>query len=835
MTTSSLYDEYYYSHDCGRPYQRDEVWLTFFDQIAKRIIEQFEPKTVLDAGCAWGFLVEAFRNRGVEAFGVDISEYAIQNIYPDIKPYCWLGSITEPFPKKYELITCIEVLEHMPQKEAEKAIENLCTHANEIVFSSTPFDYKEATHFNVHDPEYWAEQFARYGFYRDMEADLSCITSWAVRFVKTKRTSIKLVREYERKFWQLKKENFDLRQLSIETQDRLRQQENQVQTFGTQVAEKEQVVQALTAQVAEKEQVVQALTAQVAEKEQSVQALQAQLNEIVNSKAWKIALFFRRIRVMLAPPNSRRARVLRRLINIIFVPFKKIRRNRKLKGDLALVRSSGLFDEDWYLANNPDVAQAKVEPLLHYLRYGGFEGRDPNLFFDSDWYLTCNPDVASSGMNPLLHYIRFGATESRDPNPFNASGRPLREDIIPRLKQIDETMTTKSSAKKDKRVVLRAWQPARNQSIGVNFIGPVDNINGLSTSARGYISSLLDTSIPINVIPWKPGFEHLSKIDVNYPSQEIQSINLVHLNLDLLDDSEYLDRTPLKTIINPMRYNVCIIYWELMSIRPEWLSIIHRFDEIWCASSFMARSISAVSAHPVRVVRPALDFKTMPSNRDRQSFGLPSSAYVFFYAADAGGVMGRKNPGAFIDAYVKEFTPEDGACCLIKIHYATAKDEEVKRIVAISKNRPDVIFMNQTLSSADMSALFRQIDCYVSPHRSEGLGLTVLEAMAAEKPVIATQYGGVTDFVTEDTAFLLDYRLIEVGSNNGPYPSKYIWADPKIESIQKQMRYVFENRTQAKELAKKASINVRKLFSIERTSNAIREELDRIWCKEGSI
>ncbi len=303
MTTSSLYDEYYYSHDCGRPYQRDDGWLNFFDQIAKRIIEQFEPKTVLDAGCAWGFLVEAFRKRGVEAYGVDISEYAIQNIYPDIKPYCWIGSITEPFPNKYDLITCIEVLEHMPQGEAEKAIENLCTHANEIVFSSTPFDYKEATHFNVHDPEYWAEQFARYGFYRDMEADMSCITSWAVRFVKTKRTSIKLVREYERKFWQLRKENYDLRQLSIEMQDRLRQQDKQVQTFGVQVAGKEQALTALTAQMAEKEQALAALDAEAS-------IAKNQLREVQQSRSWRVLQQLQRFRLRLVPPESLREQVL---------------------------------------------------------------------------------------------------------------------------------------------------------------------------------------------------------------------------------------------------------------------------------------------------------------------------------------------------------------------------------------------------------------------------------------------------------------------------------------------------------------------------------------------
>ena len=168
-----------------------------------------------------------------------------------IKPYCWIGSITEPFPKKYDLITCIEVLEHMPRREAEKAIVNLCNHANEIIFTSTPFDYKEVTHVNVHDPEYWAEQFARYGFYRDLEADLSWITPWAARFIKKPQTSIRLVREYERKFWQLRKENVDLRQLSIEMQDRIKQLDKQVQTFDFQVAEKEKAVTTLTNQLGE--------------------------------------------------------------------------------------------------------------------------------------------------------------------------------------------------------------------------------------------------------------------------------------------------------------------------------------------------------------------------------------------------------------------------------------------------------------------------------------------------------------------------------------------------------------------------------------------------------
>lgn len=222
---SSFYDSYYYANYCGRPYERNEEWLTFFDRIAARIIELYEPKTVLDAGCAWGFLVEAFRKRGVEAYGMDISEYAIHQVHPDIQKYCSIGSISEPFAQDYDLITCIEVLEHMPQPEAEKAIENFCIHSQGVVLSSTPFDYKEVTHLNVHEPEYWAEQFARHGFFREIDEDMSFITAWAARFVKSKKTNPILVREYERKFWQLRKENLDLRQLSGELQNKLKELE----------------------------------------------------------------------------------------------------------------------------------------------------------------------------------------------------------------------------------------------------------------------------------------------------------------------------------------------------------------------------------------------------------------------------------------------------------------------------------------------------------------------------------------------------------------------------------------------------------------------------------
>ena len=80
---------------------------------------------------------------------------------------------------------------------------------------------------------------------------------------------------------------------------------------------------------------------------------------------------------------------------------------------LELIRSSALFNADWYLRRHRDVAEAGMDPARHYLRHGGFENRDPGPEFASHFYLTTYPDVAQAGINPLVHYLLIGHREGR--------------------------------------------------------------------------------------------------------------------------------------------------------------------------------------------------------------------------------------------------------------------------------------------------------------------------------------------------------------------------------------------------------------------------------------
>jgi hypothetical protein len=297
-----LFDDYYYAHGCGAPYRRDEGWLAQFSRIADAIVRELHPHTVLDVGCAIGLLVETLRQRGVEAYGVDVSEYAIDQVHPSVRAYCRVGGAAEPFGRRYDLITCIEVLEHMPPEQAQETIANLCAHAGGVLFSSSPFDYAEVTHFNVQPPEYWARLFAQQGFYRDVDMDAGFLTPWAVYFRPQDKPLAQVVSDYERSFWQMRQESRARAQVNLAQREQLAQQEARLQELAQQLA---------------KVHPGQPAAVELAQRENA--ALRAQLAAIENSPGGRVLHGLQSLRARLAPPGSKRDRALERLLRLVSV------------------------------------------------------------------------------------------------------------------------------------------------------------------------------------------------------------------------------------------------------------------------------------------------------------------------------------------------------------------------------------------------------------------------------------------------------------------------------------------------------------------------------------
>jgi SAM-dependent methyltransferase len=217
------YGATYYSNywGGGGPYERNERWLKFFDGVADGIIRDFHPTTALDAGCAMGFLVEALRKRGVDAAGIDVSEYAISQVHESVAERCRVATLTEPIEERYDLITCIEVLEHVPPAETDVAIANLCAASDRLLISSTPGDYGEPTHLNVLPPESWSAKLAGQGFLRDIERDFSYISPWAALYTRQAEPLSETVRRYDRGWWRLRREVTEVRESLLQSQEQL--------------------------------------------------------------------------------------------------------------------------------------------------------------------------------------------------------------------------------------------------------------------------------------------------------------------------------------------------------------------------------------------------------------------------------------------------------------------------------------------------------------------------------------------------------------------------------------------------------------------------------------
>lgn len=458
MAEQGYGEEYFLSH-CGLPYHRDEPhWFRFFGEVARRIDETLSPRTVFDAGCAIGFLVEALRSRGIEAFGRDFSSYAIEQIPVGLRPFCECGSIAEPIEGSYDLVTCIEVLEHMPADEARRAVESMCRASSRILFSSSPTDFTEETHINVQPSRYWMQMFAEQGFGPRADYDGSFLCPWAILFERRSvppepaelDAQAHLVLARMRISDNKASAEAGMRSLLAQLQGEMNDLQNRftalqagnvealkgIETHQSEVtlglrARGQDVVQYSehSAHIEKAEAELNALRDQLAFLQASCANNRASLEE-QRAKASRSQQAHERELAFSKRQRSRNETEIAELRNRISalenrrsmfrLPFRRKSRNLRAaalpRPEEIEVQASGLFDAEWYQASNPDIGHYDGGLLRHYFEHGAAERRDPNPHFDTSWYVTTYPEVVESGLNPLLHYIRVGTKAGLKPS-----------------------------------------------------------------------------------------------------------------------------------------------------------------------------------------------------------------------------------------------------------------------------------------------------------------------------------------------------------------------------------------------------------------------------------
>jgi SAM-dependent methyltransferase len=207
--------------------------------------------------------------------------------------------------------------------------------------------------------------------------------------------------------------------------------------------------------------------------------------------------------------------------------------------------------------------------------------------------------------------------------------------------------------------------------------------------------------------------------------------------------------------------------------------------------------------------------------------GLPDR-FTFLFLFDFFSTMERKNPVGLIEAFKRAFKPGEGPQLLIKSFNGDYKPERLERVTAAAAGHPDVHVIDRYLPAAERDALFAASDCYVSLHRAEGFGLTMAEAMAMGKPVIATGYSGNVDFMSEANSWLVAHGLTHVGPEGENYPADGIWAEPDLDDAARAMREVWAGSSEARERAERGREHVLAELSPERIGAEARRRLEQL-------
>ncbi len=275
-------------------------------------------------------------------------------------------------------------------------------------------------------------------------------------------------------------------------------------------------------------------------------------------------------------------------------------------------------------------------------------------------------------------------------------------------------------------------------------------------------------------------------------------------------------------------HNIGLWYWESDVVAPQQEAAFGLVQEIWVATNYLTRAFAGPGRPPVRVVPSPLVFDD-PELRpgDRERLGL-DDRFTYLFSFDFLSVAERKNPAGLAEAYRRAFPTEDGGTrLLLKSINGHIFPEQRERLMWEIADRHDIDLRDELLSGQDRLGLVDAADCYVSLHRSEGLGLTMAEAMAVGTPVIATDYSGNQDFMSPGSALLVPAREVEVGPGQY-YPEHGHWAEPDLDEAAAMMRRV-RDEPELRETLGTAGREALARFSYGSVGSIARDALLDVW------
>lgn len=251
-------------------------------------------------------------------------------------------------------------------------------------------------------------------------------------------------------------------------------------------------------------------------------------------------------------------------------------------------------------------------------------------------------------------------------------------------------------------------------------------------------------------------------------------------------------------------------YCETSAMIQSYVEKCNEMDIIWAYSRHNLHYMKTSGVNvPIRYIRQSIVTKKNNNLKDQQILTaldqMPSFKFLSIFQW-----VPRKGHDILLRVFFEEFKKKDDVALIIKTNkmgrssieqeMIVKEIEEIKRKFGEHETRAPVYVFTDILTEEQMDTLYQECNAFVLPSRGEALGIPYLEAGSFGLPVIATGWGGQTDFLTDQNSFVVDYQIVPISEKfyTGYYNQGQLWAEPSVDDLKKKMRTVYDDYTMAK-------------------------------------
>ena len=360
---------------------------------------------------------------------------------------------------------------------------------------------------------------------------------------------------------------------------------------------------------------------------------------------------------------------------------------------------------------------------------------------------------------------------------------------------------------------------------GVDIVGFFTAEHGIGEAARLLSQAIATAGTSVSTIGYR---NTQSRQNADFKTDDVATYKTIITAVNAEQNHEIRELSGNSYFMNT--YVIGQWFWELET-PPSWYEDAYQYvDELWAPTKFIAEMLRRNAPERVVVNHLPLPLRKphVIVDASRSVFNL-DDRFIFLFTFDFMSVMKRKNPLGLIEAFRKAFSSGEGPVLVLKSINGTTRPAGLAALHLAAAGRDDIVIIDAYLDPTKSATLMNLCDCYVSLHRSEGLGLTIAEAMLLGKPVIATGYSGNLDFMTQANSYLVPWVRVRVGESSEAYDADATWAEPDLNSAAALMRQVYFNPEESKRVAMVGKLDLESRFTPEQTGEKMKKRLEELW------